>query len=419
MFRISNVFYGAQHFVAMFGATVLAPLLMGFDPGIAIFCSGSATILFYFFLKRKVPSYLGSSFAFIAPVITITEYTAGSGQNHQLDLALGAICAAGVVFFLAGWLLHASERAKELLDILMPPAITGVVVMAVGLNLAGIAASEMQGSGINNFMGLITIMFVLLPAVFAKSFWQKIPILLGLVASYFVYWWLSRYNVTTPIDFNKVTNAAIFGLPKFSSPSFPTVTALTLTLPVVIVLIAENLGHMKALKELPTEKDAYKLDRDAIGLSTGKAFMADGLATALSPLIGGTGTTTYAENIGVMSLTRQYNPIVFLYAGLIAILCSFSPMFSALVSSIPTPIIGGIATVVFGLIAVAGARIWVKNKVDFDDARNVIVVGVALTMAAGNFTLQIGDVQFGGIATATFTALILYRLIKHSPKLED
>ena len=205
-----------------------------------------------------------------------------------------------------------------------------------------------------------------------------------------------------PIAFGGVLGAAWFGLPRFAAPVFRA-DAMMLIAPVAIILVAENLGHIKAVSAM-THRD---LDR-----YMGRAFVGDGVATMLAGSAGGTGVTTYAENIGVMAVTKIYSTVVFVVAALIAILLGFSPKFGALIQTIPGPVLGGVSIVVFGLIAVAGARIWVENGVDFGDNRNLIVAAVTLVLGAGDFTLKLGNFTLGGIGTATFGALILYALLR-------
>jgi putative pyrimidine permease RutG len=232
---------------------------------------------------------------------------------------------------------------------------------------------------------------------------QRLLILVGLLVAYLIYLLLANgMGLGKPIAFGGVASAAWFGLPRFAAPVFRA-DAIGLIAPVAIILVAENLGHIKAVSAM-THRD---LDR-----YMGRAFVGDGVATMLAGAVGGTGVTTYAENIGVMAVTKIYSTIVFVVAALIAILLGFSPKFGALIQTIPGPVLGGVSIVVFGLIAVAGARIWVENKVDFGDNRNLIVAAATLVLGAGDFTLRLGSFTLGGIGTATFGALILYALLR-------
>ncbi|AZV94269.1 uracil-xanthine permease family protein [Pseudomonas sp. S 311-6] len=399
---------GVQHVVAMFGSTVLAPLLMGFDPNVAILMSGVGTLLFFLFVGGRVPSYLGSSFAFIGGVIAVTGY-AGGGPNPNIAVALGAIIACGLVYTLIGllvWWYNSKTRggASILIEKLMPPVVTGAVVAVIGLNLAPIAAKgAMGGSTFDALMALATMLCVGGVAVWTGGMVQRLLILVGLFLACVLYFLLTNVaGLGTPIDFTLVSQAAWIGLPTFHAPEFQW-TAMGLIAPVAVILVAENLGHIKAVSAMTgKDLDSYM----------GRAFVGDGVATMISGSVGGTGVTTYAENIGVMAVTRIYSTLVFVVAALFACVLGFSPKFGALIQTIPGPVLGGVSVVVFGLIAVAGARIWVVNKVDFSDNRNLIVAAVTLVMGAGDFSLSIGNFTLNGIGTATFGAIILYALLR-------
>ncbi|WP_292931478.1 solute carrier family 23 protein [Noviherbaspirillum sp.] len=387
---------GFQHIVAMFGATVLAPLLMGFDPNLAIFMSGVGTLLFFVFVGGRVPSYLGSSFAFIGLVILVSGYS-GQGPNANMGTALGGIIACGVVYALIGLLVMVIGTAW--IEKLMPPVVTGAVVAVIGLNLAPIAVKGVSGNNFDAWMALVTISCVGAVAVFTRGMAQRLLILIGLLLSYAIYYFLANVGgLGKPIDFGVIANAAWFGVPHFVTPVFKA-DAMALLAPVAIILVAENLGHIKAVSAMTGQN----LDR-----YMGRAFVGDGVATILSGSVGGTGVTTYAENIGVMAATKIYSTLIFVVAALIALVLGFSPKFGAIIQTIPGAVLGGVSIVVFGLITVAGARIWVENKVDFSDNRNLIVAAVTLVLGAGDFTLKLGQFALGGIGTATFGAIILY-----------
>jgi len=391
---------GVQHVVAMFGATVLAPLLMGFDPNVAILMSGIGTLLFFVLVGGRVPSYLGSSFAFIGVVIAATGY-AGSGTNANIDVALGGIVACGAVYALIG--LVVMGVGTKWIETLMPPVVTGAVVAVIGLNLAPIAVKGATATTFDAVMALLTILCVGSVAVFTRATIRRLLILVGLALAYAIYAVLANgMGFGKPIGFGDVAAAAWFGLPRFAIPVFTT-QATSLIAPVAVILVAENLGHIKAVSAM-TGRD---LDR-----YMGRAFAGDGLATMLAGGMGGTGVTTYAENIGVMAATKIYSTLVFVVAALIAIVLGFSPKFGALIQTIPGPVLGGISIVVFGLIAAAGARIWIENKVDFGENRNLIVAAVTLVLGAGDFTLKFGNFALGGIGTATFGAIVLHALLR-------
>jgi len=391
---------GAQHVVAMFGATVLAPLLMGFDPNVAILFSGIGTLIFFVLVGGRVPSYLGSSFAFIAVVIAATGYT-GSGPNANLGVALTGIIAAGLLYVVIGAVVMIA--GYRWIDVLMPPVVTGSVVAVIGLNLAPIAVKGISGNALDTWVGLATIVAVGLVAVRAPGLARRLPVLLGGLAGYAIYLVCTNgAGLGKPIDFGAVAAAPWIGLPHFQAPVWNT-NAIALIAPVAIVLVAENLGHIKAVAAMTGRNlDPF----------LGRAFIGDGLATIVAATGGGTGVTTYAENIGVMAVTKIYSTLLFVVAACVAIVLGFSPKFGALIMTIPGAVLGGLSIVVFGLITATGARIWVQNRVDFSRARNLVTAAVTLTLGAGDLALKIGGFTLGGIGTATFGAIVLYQLFR-------
>ena len=390
---------GVQHVIAMFGATVLAPILMGFNPNVAILMSGLGTLIFFLITGGKVPSYLGSSFAFIGVVIAATSY-AGKGANANIGVALGGIIACGLVYTLIGALVQAVGTGW--IERCMPPVVTGSVVAVIGLNLAGIPIKNMAASNFDSWMQALTFVCVGLVAVLTRGMVQRLLILVGLIVASIAYAVLTNgMGLGKPMDLSALANAAWFGLPNFAAPVF-SANAMLLIAPVAIILVAENLGHVKAV----TAMTGQDLDR-----YMGRAFIGDGIATMVSGSAGGTGVTTYAENIGVMAATKIYSTAVFLLAGVFALVLGFSPKFGALIQTIPLPVMGGVSIVVFGLIAVAGAKIWVDNKVDFSQNKNLIVAAITLILGTGDFTLKFGQFALGGIGTATFGAILLYALL--------
>ncbi len=398
---------GVQHVVAMFGSTILAPLLMGFDPNVAILMSGLGTLIFFVIVGGHVPSYLGSSFAFIGVVIAATGYTAGSGLNGNLSVALGGIIACGFIYAIVGLIVMGT--GVQWIEKLMPPVVTGAVVAVIGLNLAPTAVKSVGTGTFNACIAIITMVCVGAVAVYTRGMIQKLLILVGILLSYIIYFILANVLGLGPaINFSIISNAAWFGLPSFESPSFD-MNAILLITPVVIILIGENLGHVKAVTAMTGRNlDPYM----------GRAFLGDGVATMFAASFGGTGVTTYGENIGVMAATRVYSTLIFAVAACIAILLGFSPKFGAIIQTIPQPLLGGVSIVVFGLIAVAGARIWVVNHVDFGNNRNLIVAAVTLILGAGDFTLNIAGFTLGGIGTATFGAILLNALMNRGSNRE-
>ena len=394
-----TVALGLQHVVAMFGSTALAPILMGFDPNTAIFFSGIGTLLFFVMTAGRLPSYLGSSFAFIAVVIAATGYS-GSGPNPNIGVALGGIVACGALYTAIGLVVHLAGTAW--IERLMPPVVTGAIVAAIGLNLAPVAVKSVSGSGFDTAIGLVTALAVGLVAVRARGLARRLPILIGAAFAYLLYLLLANgLGLAKPIDFARLAGAAWIGLPNFTAPVF-SAPAMVLIAPIAVILVAENLGHIKGIAAM-TGRDYDPL--------IGRGFIADGLATMISGMGGGTGVTTYAENMGVMAVTRIYSTLVFVAAALFAILLGFSPKFGALILTIPVPVIGGLALVVFGLIAATGGRIWVQDRTDFSNARNLVTAAVALIAGAGDLTIKLGDFALGGIGTATFGAILVYHLL--------
>jgi len=395
---------GVQHVIAMFGATVLAPILMGFDPNVAILMSGVGTLIFFVLVGGKVPSYLGSSFAFIGVVIAATGF-AGKGANANIGVALGGIIACGALYTLIG--LVVMGTGTKWIETLMPPVVTGAVVAVIGLNLAGIPVKNMAPTPFDAWMQALTFVCVAGVAVFTRGMTQRLLILVGLVLASLVYAVLTNgMGLGKPIDTSGIAAAAWIGAPNFAAPVF-SANAMLLIAPVAIILVAENLGHVKAVSAM-TGRNLDPL--------MGRAFVGDGIATMVSGASGGTGVTTYAENIGVMAATKIYSTATFVVAALIAILLGFSPKFGALIQAIPLAVMGGVSIVVFGLIAVAGAKIWVDNRVDFSDNRNLVLVAITLVLGTGDFTLRFGagssSFALGGIGTATFGAILLWALLR-------
>lgn len=390
-----SIVLGLQHAFAMFGATVLAPLLMGFDPNLTIFITGIGTILFFLITGGRMPSYLGSSFAFIGAVAAATGY-AGVGLNPNLAVALGGTIICGLIYACIG--LVVMKTGTAWIEKLMPPVVTGAIVMIIGLNLAPVTIKSVSTNNFDMWMAVLTILCISAVAVFTRGMVRRLLLLIGLVSAYFIYFLLTNIlGLGKPIDFTTINQAAWFGLPTFHSPVF-NANAILLIAPVAIILVAENLGHFKAVSAMTGRN---------LSPYMGRAFFADGICTSLSASIGGTGMTTYAENIGVMAVTKVYSTTIFVVAGLFAILLGLSPKFGAVISTIPVALLGGASIVVFGLITVAGAKIWVDNKVDFTKNSTLIIAAVSLIMGAGNFSLHIGPFDLGGIGTATLAAIAL------------
>lgn len=369
----------------MFGATFLVPILTGFPPTTTLLFSGVGTILFLFITRNRIPSYLGSSFAFIAPVI------AAKGANNNIALALGGIVAAGVLLFLVGLLVQVA--GARWIELLLPPVVTGTIVAVIGLNLAGVAKNQITAQPL---IGVITLASILLITVLSRGFLSRIAIVLGLIIGYVVAF------AQGLVDTQPIADAAWFGLPSLTTPTF-SLSAIVLFVPVVLVLIAENVGHVKAVAAMTGED----LDDDM-----GRALMADGVATTVAGLGGGSGTTTYAENIGVMAATRVYSTLAYAIAGVGAIALSMSPKLGAVLSSVPVGVLGGAGIVLYGMIGILGARIWIQSRVNFSDPVNLMIAASALVIGIADVTFISGDYTFNGIVLSTLLAVIGYQVLR-------
>ncbi|MDR7383628.1 uracil-xanthine permease family protein [Promicromonospora iranensis] len=382
---------GLQHIVAMFGATFLVPTITEFDPGTTLFFSAVGTITFLLVTGNKLPSYLGSSFAFIAPILAAT---ASSGQSA----AIGGILASGLLLALVGVVVHFA--GPRWIQVAMPPVVTGVIVALIGLNLAPVAWGTCDEEGCSGFQAspvtaVITLASIILIQVLFRGLVGRLSILLGVVIGYAV------ATLRGEVDFSKVGQADWVGLPQFVAPSFDP-GVLGLFLPVVLVLVAENVGHVKSVAAM-TGRNYDPL--------TGRALLADGIATTLAGLGGGSGTTTYAENIGVMAASRVYSTAAYWVAAFGALVLSLSPKFGALIASVPDGVLGGVTTMLYGMIGILGARIWVQGKVNFSDPVNLTTAAVPLVIGIADFTWTAGDLQFGGIALGTAAALVIYHVM--------
>ncbi len=379
---------GAQHVVAMFGATFLVPLITGFPPATTLFFSAVGTLLFLVITAGRVPSYLGSSFALIAPITAATA-------SHDQATALGGVVAVGALLALVGLVVHFA--GAKWIDIVMPPVVTGTIVALIGFNLAPAAWNNVKVAPVT---ATVTLTAIILVTVLFRGIIGRLSILVGVLIGY------ATAVFRGEVDFTAVSDAAWFGLPQFQTPSFSAST-LGLFLPVVLVLVAENVGHVKSVSAMTGR------DLDAV---TGRALFADGVATVLAGAGGGTGTTTYAENIGVMAATRVYSTAAYMVAGLVGLTLSLMPKFGALIATIPVGVLGGAATVLYGMIGILGARIWVQNRVDFSNPVNLNTAAIALIIGIANYTLVIGDVSLEGIALGTGAALLVYHVMRSLAK---
>jgi len=374
---------GLQHIAAMFGATFLVPIITGLPPTTTLFFSGIGTLLFLIITQNKVPSYLGSSFAFLAPI-------AASVKSDDMATALGGVVATGVILAVVGLIVRSSGTGW--IDWLLPPVVTGTIVMVIGLNLAGAAKNNFAAGPV---VGVITLASIALISAFSRGFLGRIAIFAGLVVGYVVAMFMGDVNT------DGISAAKWVAMPSFTTPTF-NMSAIVLFLPVVLVLIAENVGHVKAVSAM-TGKN---LDDQM-----GNALFADGLATTLAGAGGGSGTTTYAENIGVMAATRVYSTAAYWIAGLGAIVLSICPKFGAVLSATPVGALGGVGVGLFGMIGVLGARIWIEGRVNFSNPTNLIIAASALIIGISDMSWTSGNFAFNGIINATLVAVVGYRVL--------
>jgi uracil-xanthine permease len=371
---------GLQHVVAMFGATFLVPILTHMPPATTLFFSGIGTILFLVLTAGRVPSYLGSSFAFIAPI-------AAAQSTLGVPGALGGVVMAGVVLALIGAVVQ--RFGAGWINRLMPPAVTGTIVALIGLNLAPAAKNNFDAAPLT---ALVTLVVIILVSVLFRGILGRLSILVGVLVGYVV------AVIRGEVDFTAIQGAAWIGLPHFQTPVF-SISVVGLFVPVVLVLVAENIGHVKSVA-LMTGRNLDPL--------AGRALLADGLATTLAGFGGGSGTTTYAENIGVMAATKVYSTAAYWVAAIGALVLSFSPKFGAAIATVPPGVLGGAATMLYGMIGVLGVRIWVQNRVNFSNPVNLTTAAVALIIGIADYTWTVGNLQFAGIALGTAAALVIY-----------
>ncbi|GAA1747901.1 uracil-xanthine permease family protein [Agromyces humatus] len=384
---------GAQHVVAMFGATFLVPILTGFPPATTLFFSGLGTILFLVITRNRVPSYLGSSFAFIAP---IAAAMGAQGIDDPMGAALFGIVVVGVLLAVVGLIVQ--WVGSRWIDALMPPVVAGAIVALIGFNLAPAARDNFMLAPLT---AIITLATVIIASVAFRGILGRMSILVGVVVGYVA------ATVQGEIDFSAIEQAAWVGLPAFHLPANPFADAalwglLPAFLPVVLVLIAENVGHIKAVAQMTDP---------AVNRSIGRALFADGFATTIAGFFGGSGTTTYGENIGVMAATRVYSTAAYWIAGIVALLLGLSPKFGAVINTIPPGVLGGVTTALYGLIGIIGVKIWLDNKVDFTKPVNQFTAATALIIGIADFTFAIGGVSFNGIALGTIAAIVIYHVM--------
>lgn len=388
-----------QHLMAMFGATVLVPILTGLDPGVGLMTSGIGTILYLICVRNKIPSYLGSSFAFIAPLIAV----GGGPGGKNIPAALGGLVAAGVVYMIVAGIIKVAGTGW--LNRILPPALVGSVVIVIGLGLSATAvkmamypmADPTKGVDLKSVgVAAITLAAAVIFSSFFKGFLKTIPILLGIIVGYVISIPLGL------VSFAGIASAKWIGLPNITLPVFQ-IDAIAIIAPVAIVVIIEHIGHLLVINEITGKNFTPMLPESLFG---------DGIATAISGALGGTPSTTYAENIGVMAVTKVFSTQLFWFAGAFAIaIGGFVPKFGAAISSIPTPVMGGISLLLFGLIASSGLRLLVDSGIDFSHSRNLILASVVLVigigMETGGFTIPLGRYSIPGMALAAFVGIFL------------
>ncbi|MYS11305.1 nitrate reductase [Streptomyces sp. SID6041] len=397
---------GAQHVVAMFGASFVAPVLMGLDPNLAIMMSGFATAIFLLATRGTVPSYLGCSLSFVGVAAAIR---AAGGTSATVT---GAVFVVGGVLFLAG--LAVRRFGAHIIHAAMPPIVTGAVVMLIGFNLAPVTAATYWPQ--DQWTALLTMLFTGLAVVCLRGFWSRIAIFLGLIFGYALSWILDLVfgkihsmsasgQVTDHwrLDLSGVSQADWVGLPSFHAPSFEW-SAILVALPVVIALIAENAGHVKAVGEMTGKPLDDQL---------GTAIAADGAASMLSTAVGGPPNTTYSENIGVMAATRVYSTAAYWAAAGFALLFGLCPKFGAVVAAIPGGVLGGITVILYGMIGLLGAQIWINAKVDLRNPLNLVPAAAGIIIGVGGVKLTFTDTfELGGIALGTIVVITGYHVLR-------
>lgn len=387
---------GLQHTFTMFGATVLVPIITGMDISVALFMAGVCTLLFHLITKKKVPVFLGSSFAFIAPTLAVVEMVSQNGGTDGLAYARGGIVVAGIIYLVVAVLIYIFGVEKIVK--FFPPIVTGPIILVIGLKLAPVAIDMASG---NWFLAIVAFATVMIVSVFMKGFLQVVPVIIGLIVGYIV------ALITGNVDFSPVLSAGWIGLPPFEMAKFDFQMIMVIA-PVAIATIVEHIGDVIAIGA--TVEDDFLEDP---GLY--RTMLGDGLMTSFSAMLGGPANTTYSENTGVLALTKVWDPLLMRIAAVFAIVLGVVPKLSSIVGTIPTPVVGGISIILFGMIASIGARTLVEEQVDFKKSRNLIVAAVILVLGLGGAVLPInlGFVNFTmeGMALAAIVGIILNKVL--------
>ena len=396
-----------QHMFSMFGSTVLVPILVGLNPGIALFSSGVGTLMYILITKGKIPAYMGSSFSFIVPMIALMKTVGYPG------IAQGTI-AVGCVYLIVS--LVVSMIGSDWIDRLLPPVIVGPIIMVIGLSLAGTAAKDATINAAGHYdlkffvVALLTLLVTIAFNMFMKGFLGLIPILLGIVVGYVI---AVLFGI---VDFTPVLHAHWLSLPAFQIPFVnykPKLYwgAILSMAPIAFVTMTEHMGHIMVLNQL-TERNFFKDP----GLN--HTLAGDGTASIIAGFVGGPPVTSYGENIGVLAITKVHSVYVLAGAALFAIIFGFIGKLSALIETIPKPVIGGISFLLFGVIASSGLRVLIDNRVDFDKKRNLMIASVILVIGIGNAYLQLGQYQFSGLAVAAVLGIILNLILPKEARSE-
>ncbi|MCQ1529065.1 uracil-xanthine permease family protein [Lutispora saccharofermentans] len=380
------IILGLQHTFTMFGATVLVPILTGLNISVALFTAGIGTWFFHFVTKMKVPVFLGSSFAYIAPIILVAQNYGG------IEYATGGIVIAGLMYLLLAVAVY--FVGPKLIYSFFPPIVTGPIIMVIGLNLAPTAVNMAKDNWLLAGICLATVIAV---SLFAKGFLKVLPVLCGLIVGYIAAIAMGL------VDFTPVAQAAWFGLPPFVLPKFSG-AAISIVAPVAIASMVEHIGDVLAVSA--TVGDDFVSDP---GLH--RTLLGDGVATSLAAMLGGPANTTYSENTGVLALTKVFDPWVMRIAACFAIVLSMIPKLGAVISTIPGPVIGGISIVLFGMIASIGVRTVVENKVDFSLNRNLMIGAVILVLGIGGAVFDFKIFQLAGMALGAIVGIILNKIL--------
>ena len=394
-----------QHLFAMFGATVLVPILVGIDPAIALFSSGLGTLAHLSVTKYKIPAYMGSSFAYILAMQSLMK------SDGIAAVAQGAV-VGGFVYLLVA--LIVKFVGKGWIDKVLPPIVVGPIVMVIGLSLAGTAVNDaMNKNGEYNLtflmISLVTLFAVLAFNMFGKGLTSLIPILLGIIVGYVFTLIVQKITGTTIISFDEISKSAWLDVPKFDimfvDYHFKLYPSAILTMaPIAFVTMTEHFGHVMVLNSL-TGNDYFKdpgLERTLTGA---------GIAQIIAGFFGAPPVTSYGENIGVMAITKIHSVYVIAGAAVFAVVLSFIGKISALIHSIPTPVIGGVSIALFGVIASSGLKILVDNKVNFDDKRNLLIASVILVSGIGGLTLNVAGISISGVAFSTILGILMHLIL--------